>query len=204
MNKISNIGLSRELTSCYDFQGFTEQEVWSRIAQKINIIIEHFNYLDTKIENEKTNNKAKFDYLLGEGLNESLSRIIIQKISDGTIGEFINGTLLKEINDKVDDFQQTFNKQLDDIVSMTNVLYAIAIINFNNCTGNYVTAKNMIVQGAKVGDFVQIATDKVHENIIFSGMITSENIVSVRVANISSSQVNLGDITCKVMVTRME
>lgn len=92
----------------------------------------------------------------------------------------------------------------NDIVSMTNVLYGIAIINFDNCVGNYVSAKNMIVQGAKVGDFVQISTDKVHENIIFSAMVTSENIVSVRVANISSSQVNLGDITCKVMITRME
>ena len=92
----------------------------------------------------------------------------------------------------------------NDIVSMTNVLYGIAIINFDNCVGNYVTAKNMIVQGAKVGDFVQISTDKVHENIIFSAMVTSENIVSVRVANISSSQVNLGDITCRVMITRME
>lgn len=58
MEKFNNIGLARELTSCYDFQGFTEQEVWSRIAQKINIIIEHFNYLDKKIENEKENNKA--------------------------------------------------------------------------------------------------------------------------------------------------
>jgi len=58
MDKINNIGLSRELTSCYDFHGFTEQEVWSRIAQKINIVIEHFNYLDKKIENEKANNKT--------------------------------------------------------------------------------------------------------------------------------------------------
>lgn len=115
MEKFNNIGLSRELTSCYDFQGFTEQEVWSRIAQKINIIIEHFNYLDKKIENEKDNNKAKFDYLLGEGLNESVSKVIIQKITDGTIGELINGTLLKGINDKVDTFQQTFTEQLDNI-----------------------------------------------------------------------------------------
>ena len=92
----------------------------------------------------------------------------------------------------------------NDIVSMTNVLYAIAPINFDNCVGNYVTAKNMTVQGAKVGDFVQISTDKVHENIVFSGMVTEDNIVSIRCANISSSPVSLGDIVCKVMVTRME
>ena len=113
MDKINNIGLSRELTSCYDFQGFTEQEVWSRIAQKINIIIEHFNYLDKKIENEKVNNKTKFDYLLGEGLNEQTAKALVNKIADGTIGELINGSLLKDINTKVDTFTTEFNSQLD-------------------------------------------------------------------------------------------
>ena len=107
MEKFNNIGLARELTSCYDFQGFTEQEVWSRIAQRMNIIIEHFNYLDKKIENEKDNNKAKFDYLLDEGLTESVSKAIIQKITDGTIEELINGTLLKGINDKLDKIRYT-------------------------------------------------------------------------------------------------
>ena len=92
----------------------------------------------------------------------------------------------------------------NDIVSMTNVLYGIAPINFDNCVGNYVTAKNMTVQGAKVGDFVQISTDKVHENIVFSGMVLEDNIVSIRCANISSSTLSLGDVVCKVMVTRME
>lgn len=120
MEKFNNIGLTRELTSCYDFQGFTEQEVWSRIAQKINIIIEHFNYLDKKIENEKDNNKAKFDYLLGEGLNESVSKFIMQKITDGTIEELINETLLKGINDKVDTFQETFTEQLDKNITDIN------------------------------------------------------------------------------------
>ena len=102
MDKINNIGLSRLLTSVYDFDGFTEQEVWCRIAQKINIIIEHFNYLDKKIENEKENNKAKFDYLLGEGLTETVAKILIEKINDGTIGNLLNKTLLKEINDKIE------------------------------------------------------------------------------------------------------
>lgn len=51
MNKINNIGVSREITSVYDFDGLNEQEIWCRIAQKINIIIEHYNYLDNKIDN---------------------------------------------------------------------------------------------------------------------------------------------------------
>ena len=53
MDKIDNIGLTRILTQSYDFNGFTEQEVWSRIAQRMNIIIEHFNYLNNKIDLQK-------------------------------------------------------------------------------------------------------------------------------------------------------
>ena len=53
MNKIDNIGLTRMLTQSYDFDGFTSQEVWSRIAQRMNIIIEHLNYLNNKIDLQK-------------------------------------------------------------------------------------------------------------------------------------------------------
>lgn len=112
MDKINNIGLSRLLTSVYDFDGFNEQEVWCRIAQKINIIIEHFNYLDKKIENEKENNKAKFEYLLGEGLTETVAKILLEKIADGTLGKLINDTLLKDINNKVDNFKNDVNDRL--------------------------------------------------------------------------------------------
>lgn len=119
MDKINNIGLSRELTSCYDFHGFTEQEVWSRIAQKINIIIEHFNYIDKKVDNEKANNKTKFDYLLGEGLSEQVAKVLLNKITDGTIGELINGSLLTEINNKVDNYKNETDNTVDGFKTET-------------------------------------------------------------------------------------
>ena len=61
MDKIDNIGLTRMLTQSYDFEGFTEQEVWSRIAQRMNIIIEHFNYLNNKIDLQKEEIEALKD-----------------------------------------------------------------------------------------------------------------------------------------------
>ena len=61
MNKIDNIGLTRMLTQSYDFDGFTTQEVWSRIAQRMNIIIEHFNYLNNKIDLQKEEIEALKD-----------------------------------------------------------------------------------------------------------------------------------------------
>lgn len=117
MDKINNIGLSRLLTSVYDFDGFTEQEVWCRIAQKINIIIEHFNYLDKKFENEKENTNAKLEYLLGEGLQEQVAKYFIEKIEDGTIGSLINETLLQEINNKVNDISVELNDKASYIIA---------------------------------------------------------------------------------------
>ena len=61
MDKIDNIGLTRMLTQSYDFEGFTAQEVWSRIAQRMNIIIEHFNYLNNKIDLQKEEIEALKD-----------------------------------------------------------------------------------------------------------------------------------------------
>ena len=61
MDKIDNIGLTRMLTQAYDFEGFTTQEVWSRIAQRMNIIIEHFNYLNNKIDLQKEEIEALKD-----------------------------------------------------------------------------------------------------------------------------------------------
>ena len=61
MDKIDNIGLTRMLTQSYDFEGFTTQEVWWRIAQRMNIIIEHFNYLNNKIDLQKEEIEALKD-----------------------------------------------------------------------------------------------------------------------------------------------
>ena len=61
MDKIDNIGLTRMLTQSHDFDGFTSQEVWSRIAQRMNIIIEHFNYLNNKIDLQKEEIEALKD-----------------------------------------------------------------------------------------------------------------------------------------------
>ena len=61
MDKIDNIGLTRMLTQSYDFEGFTTQEVWSRIAQRMNIIIEHLNYLNNKIDLQKEEIEALKD-----------------------------------------------------------------------------------------------------------------------------------------------
>lgn len=101
MDKFLNIGMDKLITSIYDFGGLTTQEVWCKFAQKINIIIEHFNYLDTKFENEKENTKLKLDYLLGQGLSEKVAEQIMIKINDGTIKDLINNKLFNDLDETI-------------------------------------------------------------------------------------------------------
>lgn len=126
MDKFSYTELSKMLTNAYDFQGYTNDEIFSKIAQKINIIIEHFNYIDNKVENEKENNKIKFDYLLGTGLPNEVAKIFLEKIADGSLSSLINEVLLSNINNKVDTFAIDFSNQLytkankNDIAKISN------------------------------------------------------------------------------------
>lgn len=193
MDKFRNIGLDKILTSVYDFGGLNTQEVWCKFAQKINIIIEHFNYLDKKFENEKENTKVKLDYLLGEGLTEKVSMTLLEKINDGTLEKLINETILGNINNKIDNLS----------VQVKPTIYKTETINFDNCEANYITTKNMTVAGVEIGDFVQISTDRTHEYLAFTAMVIADNTISIRATNISSSQVSMGNVSCNVLVTKI-
>ena len=120
MDKIDNIGLTRMLTQSYDFEGFTSQEVWSRIAQRMNIIIEHFNYLDSKFNNQKEIVDKKLDYLLNEGLTEQVARQILLRIEDGTIEELINTNVFNSLNTTIENNKLDIESKLNNYKEENN------------------------------------------------------------------------------------
>ena len=101
MDKIDNIGLTRILTQSYDFDGFTEQEVWSRIAQRMNIIIEHFNYLESTVKDKQELIDKKLDYLINEGLPIEIAKAVKEKIEDGTIKDIVDEQIFTELNEQL-------------------------------------------------------------------------------------------------------
>ena len=112
IEKIRNIGLDKLVTQVYDFDSLTTDELMCKFAQKINIIIEHFNYLDDRCYNSDKALELKLDYLLNQGLEEQLAKKLLELINNGTLGKLINETLLKNINDKVDNFKVEVNEEL--------------------------------------------------------------------------------------------
>ena len=121
IDKIRNIGLDKLVTQVYDFDSLTTDELMCKFAQKINIIIEHFKYLDDRCYNSEKNLELKLQYLLGQGLEEQVAKRLLELINNGTLGKLLNETLLKDINDKVDNFKVEVNEELDNKASKNEV-----------------------------------------------------------------------------------
>jgi hypothetical protein len=117
IDKIRNIGLDKLVTQVYDFDSLTTDELMCKFAQKINIIIEHFKYLDDRCYNSDKSMELKLQYLLGQGLEEQVAKRLLELINNGTLEQLINQTLLKDINDKVNNFKIEVNEELDSIKS---------------------------------------------------------------------------------------
>lgn len=123
IEKIRNIGLDKLVTQVYDFDSLTTDELMCKFAQKINIIIEHFKYLDKECQNSIENMKLKLEYLLGQGLDEKVAERLVELINDGTIGDLINENLLNGINNTVNNIKVELNKKANknEVFSMANM-----------------------------------------------------------------------------------
>ena len=125
IEKIRNIGLDKLVTQVYDFDSLTTDELMCKFAQKINIIIEHLKYVDDRCHNSDKALELKLQYLLDQGLEEQVAKRLLELTNNGTLGKLINETLLKDINDKVDNFKIEVNGEL---VSITNKINSINIL----------------------------------------------------------------------------
>lgn len=120
MDKIDNIGLTRMLTQSYDFDGFTTQEVWSRIAQRMNIIVEHFNYLESTVKDKQELIDKKLDYLINEGLTIEIAKAVKEKIEDGTIKDIVDEQIFTELRTSITNNYNDLNSKIDRTNSLVN------------------------------------------------------------------------------------
>ena len=120
MDKIDNIGLTRMLTQSYDFDGFTSQEVWSRIAQRMNIIIEHFNYLERTVKDKQELIDKKLDYLINEGLTIEIAKAVKEKIDDGTIKDIVDEQIFTELRASITNNYNELNNKIATTNSLVN------------------------------------------------------------------------------------
>lgn len=136
IEKIRNIGLDKLVTQIYDFDSLTTDELLCKFAQKINIIIEHLKYIDDRTYNSDKAMEEKLQYLLGQGLEEQVARRLLELVNNGTLGNLINGTLLKEINEQLDNVTNyIFLKDYQNLVvgeDWSNALETAIMESINN------------------------------------------------------------------------
>ena len=206
MDKIDNIGHTKMLTQSYDFEGFTTQEVWSRIAQRMNIIVDHFNYLDSKFNNQKENVDKKLEYLLNEGLEEQVARQILLRIEDGTIGEIIITNVFNSLNTTIEnnklDIESKLNKykeendtelnninnELNEKINSNKEEIDNKINTINNNLSNYMLKSDLITETGSItlGENIKIATDTEGKQLF----TLEKNKEGIIVGNITVSTVN--------------
>ena len=212
MDKIDNIGLTRILTQAYDFDGFTTQEVWSRIAQRMNIIVDHFNYLDSKFNDQKENFDKKLDYLLNEGLTEQVARQILLRIEDGTMEEIIITNVFNSLNttiennkldieSKLNNYKEENNTKLNNSINELNEKINSNkeeidnnLNTINNNLSNYMLKSDLITESGSItlGENIIIAAD-LYGKQLFTLEKNKEGII---IGNITVSTANgANDIT---------
>lgn len=155
IEKIRNIGLDKLVTQVYDFDSLTTDELMCKFAQKINIIIEHFKYLDDRCYNSDKSMELKLQYLLGQGLEEQVAKRLLELINNGTLGKLINETLLREINDKVEkvtgsEFLKMNEKDISDLLQsyIDNNYTIILPSNYTFiCTKPIIVNKRTVIHG---------------------------------------------------------
>lgn len=116
------LGLSQLPQNAYEFGGkaFSTQELWCKISEKINILIEHFKYLDKTVTGETEAMNKKLEYLLGQGLTEQVAKKILELVDNGTIGTIINENLFQELNNKIQQVNDDLSLQIDTTENNVN------------------------------------------------------------------------------------
>lgn len=132
IDKIRNIGLDKLITQVYDFDSLTVDELMCKFAQKINIIIEHFNYLDNTSNDRLKAMELKLNYLVEQGIDERFAKKLLELINDGSFAKLINENILQDINNKVDAFEDARKKDITNIQQQVNNLVLGAVGDGNN------------------------------------------------------------------------
>lgn len=110
IQELKPIDLNCSIFSVYDYNGLSMQELLCQFFTKINEII--------KVQNDVY---KLCDWLVNIGIKKEVSEKLEKWLDDGTLGDLINKSLLKEINDKIEE-----NKNKIDFMDKHSPIYVNA------------------------------------------------------------------------------
>ena len=94
----------------------TQSEQMYYLLSKLNLIIEHFNLLETNTNKSITDFNEKVNYYLAQGLIKEIKNNIQSLIDDGTIKNIIDEGLFNEIRSDINSLDQRANDLYNTII----------------------------------------------------------------------------------------
>lgn len=98
---IKDMSVKLNVVSVYDLDVYTSMELYYKLANKVNEIINELWRFETTLSKELIEQNKELEFLLNEGLVIEVSKKVISLIDDGTISNLINNKIFKGLDEKI-------------------------------------------------------------------------------------------------------
>lgn len=105
LTELKQLKQSIEEVSVYDLNVYSSMELYSRVAKKLNEVIQSFDKLGVTVSEAIIEQNNDIQYLLNEGLTNEVINKINDMVNDGTMDLIINQNVLEELNSQIKDIE---------------------------------------------------------------------------------------------------
>ena len=124
VEKLQNLAVSLQWVTVEDMKRYTLPQLVTMIANKMNELINEVSRFEDMVFENVKNQNEKIQYLLGEGLHLEVCEVFSGWMNDGTFDTLINHSVLKSVNERIDETNTQLSHLNDKTNSVTiNALY---------------------------------------------------------------------------------
>ena len=118
--------------SVYDLNTYTAIELYYRIANKLNEVIEELLRYEIVVSEQVIEQNDCLQYLLNEGLTNEVINKINKMVEDGTMDKIVNENVFQLINTRIDKIEELDIRQLitvNETDNTTEIINALSNLN---------------------------------------------------------------------------
>ena len=101
------------LITVEDMCQYTIAQLVVKIANKVNELVDEVWRFETDVQEILKTQNEKIQYLLTEGLHSEIINLFMEWVNNGTFDKLINQTLLKSVNNRIDETSVRLSNEID-------------------------------------------------------------------------------------------